>query len=117
MEEKKYWERIPEHVYRSEHEIDARWIMRSNLDDKGHGSLRIVSSPDLSGGYLRAYCELITTRRPKPKELVVKMIEEYNIEEKEFELYSLHEDIQTKVLEYEDTIQELEKMFNVKIFQ
>ena len=77
-DEVRFWDRV--HGIMSEHDIDARWILRSTWDDKAHGSLRIVSHPDLKPGYLKAYAAFVTSRRPKNSQEMEQSVEEYKME-------------------------------------
>ena len=116
MEEiKRYWERVIGFI--SENEIDARWILREEGDHRAHGSLRIVSHPDLRPGYLRSFCYFVTSRRPKTKEEIEKSVEEYQMDLTELEVYSVNEFIETKKIEHEAPLRELEQRYGVKIFQ
>jgi hypothetical protein len=113
-EYKRYWERV--FGFKSEHRVDARWILRDPNDDKSHGSLRMVSHPDLKPGYLRAYCSFVTARRPKTAEEIAQSIEDYQMEEIELEIYSVDDDIKTNTIEYEAPLRELEDKFGIKVF-
>lgn len=109
-----YWEKV--FGYISENQVDTRWILRYPNDSRAHGSLRIVSHPDLKPGYLRAYSSFVTSRRPKTPNEIVKAVEEYKMHETELEVYSIDEHIETFERVLEDRYQSLEKIFNVKIF-
>lgn len=109
-----FWERVFGYV--TENRIDARWILRYPNDTRAHGSLRIVSHPDLKPGYLRAYSSFVTSRRPKTKKEIEQTVKEYQMQETELEIYSIDEHIETFDRVIEDRYQELEKIFNVKIF-
>jgi hypothetical protein len=114
MEEKRYWEEVVGFV--TENKIDKRWILRSNVDDKAHGSLRIVSHPDLKPGHLRAFLMIITSRKKKSDEEIEKFIEEYKMESTEIEAYSVDEHLEKTDRVYEAPFQELEELFGVNIF-
>lgn len=115
MEEiKRYWERVRGFI--SENEVDARWILRQDGDDRAWGSLRIVSHPDLKPGYLRSYCSFVTARRPKTPEEIAQSVEDYQMEEVELEVYSVKEHVVTKEIEHEAPLRELEQRYGVKIF-
>ena len=115
MEEyKRYWDRVI--GFSSENKVDARWVLRDPKDDKSHGSLRIVSHPDLKPGYLRAFCSFVISRRPKTPEEIAKSVEDYQMEEIELEVYSVDEHIETNKIEYEAPLRELEEKFQVKVF-
>ena len=113
--EKRFWEEVIGYV--SENKVDKRWTLRSNVDDKAHGSLRIVSHPDLKPGHLRAFISLVTSRKGKTKKEITKLMEKYKIEQHELEAYSIDEDIITIDNTYSDRYQELETMFGVEIFK
>lgn len=110
-----YWDRVKGFV--SELRVDARWKLRENETNKPLGSLRIVSHPDCPPGYLRAFFTYVTSIRPKTKQEKIKTIEDYQIDAAELEVYSIDDDIQTELLKYEAPFKELEKMFDVKIFE
>jgi hypothetical protein len=110
-----YWERIRGFI--SENDVDARWILRKHDDNKAHGSLRIVSHPDLKYGYLRAFWTLVTKRRPKTEEEILKTVEELQMDIKELELYSVDEHIETTSRIIEEPLRKLEELFGVDIFE
>jgi len=112
---KRYWERIRGYV--TENKIDARWILRDESDDRAHGSLRIVSHPDLRPGYLRSFCYFVTARRPKTQEEIEQSVEEYQMDENELEVYSVNEHITTQKIEHEAPLRELEQRYGVKVFE
>lgn len=109
-----YWERIRGFI--SENDIDARWILRKHTDNKAHGSLRIVSHPDLKAGYLRAFWTVVTKRRPKTNEEILATVENYQMDIKELELYSIDEYIETTSRVIEEPLRKLEELFAVDIF-
>jgi hypothetical protein len=113
--ELRYWDEV--FGYKTESRIDKRWVLRSNVDELAHGSLRIVSHPDLKPGHLRAYASFVTKRRKKQPEELEKLKEEYKIEDIELEAYSIDYDIETVDREYVDTYQKLEETFGVEIFK
>lgn len=120
MEEKeRYWER--KHGFISEFDIDARWILRESGDNndppKAWGSLRMVSHPNLRPGYLKAYVEFVTSRRPRTEEEMKNAIEQYDMDETELEVYSVDEHIITEKMIHEAPKRELEDIFGVKIFK
>ena len=115
MEEKRYWDEVIGFV--SENKIDKRWVLRSNIDDKAHGSLRIVSHPDLKPGYLRAFVSFVTRRRKKSAKEINNLKNEYNMQDIELEAYSFDEEINTTDKQLEDTYQNLEEIFGVEIFK
>jgi hypothetical protein len=110
-----YWDRIRGYV--TELRVDARWILRDVDTEKPLGSLRIVSHPDLSPGYLRAFFTYVTSIRAKSKEEKIKTIEDYQMEATELEVYSINDDIETDNLTHEAPFKELQEMFGVKIFE
>jgi len=115
MIEERFWEEVIGYV--TENQIDKRWTLRSNVDDKAHGSLRIVSHPDLKPGHLRAFISLVTSRKQKTEQETIDLMEKYKIEQHELEAYSINEDIITIDKTYSDRYQELETMFGVEIFK
>lgn len=115
MVEKRYWEEVIGFV--SENKIDKRWTLRSNIDDNAHGSLRIVSHPDLKPGHLRAIVSLVKSRSPKTKKEIELLMEEYKMSKIELEAYSIDENIETIDTIYSDTYQEIETMFGIEIFK
>jgi len=110
-----YWDRLRGFV--TEHRVDARWVLRQNDSDKPLGSLRIVSHPDLPPGHLRAVFTYMTSIREKTKEEKLKTIEDYQMEMEELEVYSVHDDIETETQKFEQPYKELEKLFDVKVFE
>jgi len=110
-----YWERIRGFI--SENDIDARWILRKYTDNKAHGSLRIVSHPDLKPGYLRAFWTVVTKRSPKTQQEILETIEKYKMDIKELELYSVDENIETTSRIIEEPLKKIEELFGVKIFE
>ena len=115
MEEQRYWDEVIGYI--SEYKVDKRWTLRSNIDDKAHGSLRIVSHPDLKAGHLRAMVSFVISRKPKTQEEIEFVMEEYQMTLIELEAYSFDENIVTRDIEHVDTYQELEKRFGVEIFR
>jgi hypothetical protein len=112
---KRNWEKV--HGYVTENELDVRWILREDGDSRAHGSLRIVSHPDLKPGFLRAFVSFVTSRRPKTSEEIAVALDKYKMEETELEIYSIDEHIETYEKVVEDRFQDLEKLFDVKIFK
>lgn len=115
IEIKRNWDKV--HGYVTENEVDVRWILKEDGDDRAHGSLRIVSHPDLKAGYLRAFVSFVTKRRPKTAEEIAITLEDYKMEEIELEIYSIDEYIETYEQTMEDRYQDLETLFDVKIFR
>jgi len=110
-----YWDRIRGFI--SELRVDARWVLRDNDTNKSYGSLRIVSHPDLSPGYLRAFFTYVTSIKKKTIEEKIQTIEDYQMEMPELEVYSIDDDINTEAQKYEAPYKELEEMFGVKVFE
>lgn len=110
-----YWERYNDFI--SENRVDARWILKSYNDDKSYGSLRIVSHPDLKPGYLRAIYTVVTSISEKTKGEIMKSITDYQMDVVELEVYNVKDNVETDTNQYEAPYKELEKLFNVKIFE
>lgn len=110
-----YWDRVKGFV--TELRVDGRWVLRGNDDDNPLGSLRIVSHPDLKPGHLRAIFSFMTSIRPKSQEEKLQTTEDYQMEITELEVYSIHDEIKTENEKFEAPYKELEKMFNVKVFE
>jgi hypothetical protein len=110
-----YWDRLRGYV--SELRVDSRWILRSAVDDKPYGSLRIVSHPDLPYGQLRAVFTYVLKIRPKTKEEKMQSTEDYQMDVTELEVYSVGDDIKTESKTYEAPFKELQEMFGIKIFE
>lgn len=110
-----YWERIKGYPISEETRIDARWLLRNKYDDKPYGSLRIVSHPDLQPGYLRSVFIYVTKKDDKPDNEIIRTIEDNKIDLREIELYELDKDIETETIIHTDSLQRLEKMFNIEI--
>jgi hypothetical protein len=110
-----YWDKLKGYV--TELRVDARWLLRQIDTDKPLGSLRIVSHPDLSPGYLRAFFTYVISIRKKSKEEKLQTIEDYQMEVTELEVYSIGEDIKTESKTYEAPYKELEEMFGVEIIE
>lgn len=117
--ENRYWERIK--GYFSEHKIDARYILREANDEsnppKAWGSLRIVSHPDLPPGFLRATASFVVNRQSKTQEEINRAIEDYLMDVKELEVYSVDEDIKTEEIVHEAPKAKIEELFGVDIFR
>jgi hypothetical protein len=110
-----YWDRVA--GFPTELRVDARWILRENGTDKPYGSLRIVSHPDLSPGYLRAIFTYVTLINPRSVEDKLRTIEDYQIKMTDLEVYSIDDDIKTETKQYEAPFKELENLFGIKIFK
>ena len=110
----RYWEAVI--GFTSENRLDKRWILREDGDERSHGSLRIVSHPDLKPGHLRAFSSFVTKRTPKTSEEIAQSVKDYKMEEIELEVYSVNEHLTTMEFETEDRFQVLEEKFGVKIF-
>ena len=109
------WEKII--GYPTEHRVDARWLLKSEDSDRTFGSLRIVSHPDLPPGFLRAHFTYVTSIKEKSDSEIMKTIEDYQMDIKELEVYSVDEHVETENKEYEAPFKELEELFGVKIFK
>lgn len=108
------WDRLRGFV--TELKVDARWVLRENGTDTPLGSLRIASHPDLPPGHLRGIFTYMTSVREKSKEEKLKTIEDYQMEIEELEVYSVHDEIKTDMVEHKAPYRELEELFGVKIF-
>jgi len=71
------WKR--KYGYVSEFDIDARWVLYYPNDDRPHGSLRIVSHPDLPPGHLKSFVSIVTKRWNKTNDEVNKTLETYGL--------------------------------------
>lgn len=110
-----YWERLSGYV--TESRVDGRWILKSNINNKPYGSLRIVSHPDLKPGYLRAFYTFVKSVRPKSKTEKLKTIEDYCMDNIDIEVYSVDEKVESETVIFEKTHRELNEMFGVNIFE
>lgn len=110
-----YWDRV--RGFFTELRVDARWVLREHGTDKPYGSLRIASHPDLPPGYLRSIFIFVTKKIEKSDQEIIKTIEDYQINETELEVYSVHEDVITETKIFEAPKKELEDLFQVKIFE
>ena len=108
-----YWDRVDGFV--TELKVDARWILRKEVDDKPYGKLRIVSHPDLKPGHLRAYFNYVVTINKKTKQQKLQAIEDYQMDELDLEVYSVDEEKKTETKTYVDTLKNLNDMFGVDI--
>lgn len=70
---------IRKHGYVSEFDIDARWILYHPNDDRPHGSLRIVSHPDLPPGHLKSFVSIVTKRWKKSPVELSRTLENYGL--------------------------------------
>ena len=113
--ENTYWDRIKGYV--TELRVDSRWVLRDGDTDKPYGSLRIASHPDLPPGHLRSIFIFVTSKKQKSEQDIIKTIEDYQIDIKELEVYSIDEDVVTETKIYEAPMTELEELFQVKIFK
>lgn len=109
-----YWDKVT--GYFTELRIDSRWILRDIKNNKPLGSLRIVSHPDLQPGYLRAMISVIDSVKLKNNIDIIKFIEDYKVDEKDLEIYSIDREFNVINNTVEAPLKEIEKMFNVKIF-
>ncbi len=112
--ENTYWDRIRGYI--TELRVDSRWVLREFETDKPYGSLRIASHPDLPPGHLRSIFIYVTSKEEKSEEDIIKTIEDYHIDVKELEVYSIDEEVVTETKIYEAPMKELEDLFGVKIF-
>ncbi|MDX1285705.1 MAG: hypothetical protein R3182_11865, partial [Draconibacterium sp.] len=101
----------------TEHRVDARWLLRKEGSDRTFGSLRIVSHPDLPPGFLRAHFTFVTSLKEKSDAEIMKTIEDYQMDVKDLEVYSVDEHVETENKTYEAPFKELEDLFGVKIFK
>lgn len=110
-----YWDRIRGFI--SEHKVDARWVLRDDDNDTTHGSLRIVSHPDLPPGYLRSIATFVTSIRSKSNGEILKSIDDYKMDVTELEVYSVKDNIETDQKTIEAPYSELEELYGVSIFE
>lgn len=101
----------------SEHKIDARWVLYADNDPKPHGSLRIVSHPDLPPGHVRAYCSIVTKRTPKTENEIADTVVKHDLTQEELEIYSVDEHIELWQPPVDSgPLYKLEKTYGVKVF-
>jgi hypothetical protein len=113
-DDNRIWEKRSGFV--SEWKLDKRWILREPNDpDTAWGSLRIFSAIDMKPGYLRAIANFVTSRKKRTKEEMEKVIEDYQMDVTELEIYSVDEEITTTEMIHDATKIELEELFKVKI--
>ena len=110
-----YWERITGFI--SEHRVDARWLLKSEHNNRTYGSLRIVSHPDLPPGQLRAHFTYVVDIKEKTDEEIMQTVEDYQIDITELEVYAIDEHTETETEKMVDYKNKLEEIFNVKIFE
>lgn len=110
-----YWDRLRGFV--TELRVDARWVLRSEDDDKPYGSLRIVSHPDLPPGHLRAVFTYVVDIGEKNEAQKMQATEDYQMELEELEVYSVDNEIKTETEKVEAPYKELEQIFGVKVFE
>ena len=110
-----YWDRI--RGFFTELRVDSRWVLRDGDTEKPYGSLRIASHPDLPPGYLRSIFTYVDSKKPKSEVDIIRTIEDYQIDIKELEVYSIDEDVITETKIYEAPMKELEELFQVKVFE
>lgn len=113
--ENTYWERLT--GFPTELRVDARWLLRIEGSDRTFGSLRIVSHPDLPPGQLRAFFTYVKDIKGKSDGEIMQTIEDYQMDVKELEVYSVDEHFETESDKYEAPFKELEELFGVKIFK
>jgi len=100
----------------SEHKIDARWVLFADNDPRPHGSLRIVSHPDLPPGHVRAYCSIVTKRTPKTQQEIEETVVNHDISKEELEIYSIDEHLEMWETNDQGPLYQLEKTYGVKVF-
>jgi len=110
-----YWDRVRGFI--SEFKIDARWVLRSEDDDKTYGSLRIVSFPNLPPGYLQSIAIFVTEVTPKTKGQLMKSLDDYKMSETELEVYSVKDNVETEETIVNAPYPELENLYSVNIFE
>ena len=113
--ENTYWDKVKGYI--TELRVDSRWVLRDSKTNKPYGSLRIVSHPDLPPGYLRSIFICVCSKKPKSEEEIIRTIEDYKINVKELEVYSIDENVTTDTKIYEAPMRELQELFQVKVFQ
>lgn len=70
---------VRKHGYVSEFDIDARWVLYHANDERPHGSLRIVSHPDLPPGHLKSFVSIVTKRWKKTPLELSRTLENYGL--------------------------------------
>lgn len=100
----------------SEFLVDSRWTLRDK-DETPYGSLRIVSHPNLPPGHLRSIFTYITKKRDKSKREILQTVEDYLIDIKELEVFSIDKDVETSTTTYDAPMRELEELFGVKVMK
>lgn len=70
---------VRKYGYVSEFDIDARWVLYYPNDERPHGSLRVVSHPDLPPGHLKSFVSIITKRWPKTKDDFARTFQNYGL--------------------------------------
>jgi hypothetical protein len=108
-----YWDRSNGFI--TEMRVDNRWLLRSSVNQKPLGSLRIVSHPDLKPGYLRSIFSYVTSIKDKNEHEILKTVEDYQMDVAELEVYSVDQDIETETKIFEAPFRELEELFGVKV--
>ena len=110
-----YWERM--RGFFTEHNIDARWLLKNKNDEKTYGSLRVVSHPDLKPGYLRVFYTIVDEVHERTRKEIQKLIDDCKMKESELEVYSAKDKLVTTTDKFEAPKREIEEMFKVKIFE
>lgn len=113
-EDEMYWEEYTDFI--SENRVDKRWVLKSSVDDKSYGSLRIVSHPDLRPGYLRSIYTYLKSIRTRSRAELLRVIAEYQMNALELDAYNVKDDVEFETTQFEAPYKELEKLFNVKVF-
>lgn len=110
-----YFDKI--HGYFTDLRIDSRWQLKKVLNDEPHGSLRIVSHPDLKPGYLRAIFNYVTSKESKSDNEIIKDIEDYCIDIADLETTDVEHNVKTDQIILELPQRELSELFDVDIFE
>ncbi len=101
----------------SEFQIDARWVLYADNDQRPQGSLRIVSHPDLPPGHVRAHCSIVTKRRPKTPDEIAETIAKHDVTKEELEIYSIDEYLDLWIPDpVSGPLYKIEKTYGVKVF-
>lgn len=108
-----YWDKINGFI--TEMRVDNRWLLKSSINEKPLGSLRIVSHPDLKPGYLRSIFTFVISIKDKNEYEILKTVEDYQIDIAELEVYSIDQDLETETKIFEAPFRELEELFGIKI--
>lgn len=109
-----YWDEVT--GFFSEFKIDSRWTLRDESDTP-YGSLRVVSHPNLPPGHLRSIFTYITKKSEKTKSEILQTVEDYLIDIKELEVFSIDEHVETNTSIYDAPLREIEELFGVKVMK